>query len=113
MLPSVTKIDLQTFTDGGRILNLSGKEKGEDARQYFNVDEMDAADTEVVVLVPKELDGISSSFFLGLFSKSVQACGSPDKFFRRYKFDASSSILRQVKNGVKHSLMDRTPFSPE
>lgn len=112
MHPSVAKIDLVAMTDGGRILNLSGKEKGEDARDHFGIDDIDADMRDVVVVVPKELDGISSSFFLGLFSKSVKTAGSPDAFFSRYSFDASPSLLRQIKNGVKHSLMDRTPFQP-
>ncbi len=111
MLPNHVTIDLKDCTAEGTILNLSGKEKGEDARNLFHIDELDKSEQDVTVVIPNSLHGISSSFFLGLFSKSVRKYGSIDNFFQKYKFDAPPTLLRQIESGVRHSLMDKKPFS--
>ncbi len=113
MYPDPVTIDLTDVTAGGAIMNLSGKEKGEDARKHYHVDEYDKNGNQVIVKVPKDLRGMSTSFFLGLFSKSVKFCGSPNAFYDRFKFDARPTVLKQINRGVDRSLMDLTPFQPD
>lgn len=90
-------INLSDLTDG-RVRNLTGHERGSAAREMFNLDSLDASTEAVEVQVPEDLEGITTSFFQGMFAKSVRA--SQDKFLERYRFHASPAIMEQVLRGI-------------
>lgn len=99
-------IDLGRLTDGGRITNLSGKEKGQQARELFGLDQIDARGETVMVVCPDNLRNISSSFFLGMFSQSVRRLGK-DAFLSRYRFQADAEIWAAIMHGIDRSLSSR------
>lgn len=102
------KIDLSELTDNGEIRNLTGHERGVQARGHYKLDELDAAEDEIVVVVPESVYTLTPSFFQGMFAESVQNLGdSREKFLARYKFEASPIILRQVDRGIVNSQMRR------
>ena len=94
-------IDLAPLTDHGRVHNLSGKAKGQDARAALNIDKFDQAPDPVEVLVPDDIYAISPSFFLGLFSQSIARFGSRDAFLKHYLFRADDVVMDQVNDGIR------------
>ena len=90
-------IDLNELTRG-KVRNLTGHERGLAARAKFDLDKFDAARETVDVDVPDELEGITTSFFQGMFASSVRASGSD--FLNRYRFHASTAIMEQVLRGI-------------
>lgn len=103
------QIDLGLLTDAGKVHNLSGKERGEQARKKFGLDTVDESQEDVVVVVPDTVYSLSTSFFLGLFSPTVEAIGD-DGFRRKYKFSATPLILQQVDYGLERCVSERGPL---
>lgn len=99
-------IDLDRFTDGGKVRNLAGKDRGEAARAALDMENLDSG-PRVTVNVPDYLYAISSSYFLGLFSGSVGKFGTKEKFLQHYHFVADASIMKQVFHSVDRCLMQR------
>lgn len=94
-------IDLNILTDNGRVHNLTGKPAGINAREFLNLKELDRSSTPVNVIVPEHIYAISSSFFLGMFSESLQNLGGKDEFLQHYKFSADQNFMEQVEEGIK------------
>lgn len=95
----MTSINLEQFAQG-RITLLAAKPKGAEARSVLKIDELDLTSDVVDVIIPSYIITITPSFFLGLFSKSLDVLGE-DKFFEKYHFkDERISIQKQIKSGV-------------
>ncbi|MCK0139308.1 hypothetical protein [Aliiroseovarius sp. F47248L] len=90
-----------------RVRNISGHERGVEARKKFKLDEFDALEDSVEVVVPNTIEAIATSFFQGMFSKSVQQFKSKDAFLEHYKFRASPSVMEQILRGIDRSLAAR------
>lgn len=108
----MSTIDLDVVTNKGEVKNLAGKPRGEAARKHFDVDALDAGSDAVTVKVPDYIYAISSSFFLGLFSRSVLKFGSADAFLGHYRFQADDSVMRQVLHAIDRCLITRGDFTP-
>ena len=59
----VPMINLDSLTDGGRVRNLTGHERGLAARRDFELSKLDQADGVVEVHVSDDIDAITVSFF--------------------------------------------------
>lgn len=105
----MTNIDFTQMTENTFVL--SGKEKGIATRKKFALDALDADDGAVDVIIPQELEIMTPSFVAGMFAASVRRLGSVDAFFRKYRFNASSRIIDQVKDGAKSSLLTGSALS--
>lgn len=96
----------------GEVRNISGHERGSEARAEFNLDALDKVPEAVEVKIPDYLDAITSSFLQGMFARSVRSFPSTDAFFSHYRFQASDNIMRQIISGVtkittvRHSAFD-------
>jgi hypothetical protein len=106
----VREIDLKILTRDGEVRNLSGHDRGQEARKKFDLDQIDQGSEHVRVIVPEDLYTLTSSFFQGMFAQSVKLAGDRDKFLSRFKFDADPVVLRQIDNGISASLMHRRPL---
>lgn len=95
-------IDLNDLTDG-RAQNLSGHERGAQAREAFGLDALDENGI-VDVIVPDELYAIAPSFFQGMFAQSVKHLGSEGAFLGHYHFSAKASVMTQIHRGIRASL---------
>lgn len=94
-------INLEALTGGGKVHNLSGRLRGQAARDEFNLDLLDRSDEPVEVHVPSYVYSVTPSFFQGLFGDSFRACGHDVKRFRsHYVFVAPSIVLEQFERGI-------------
>lgn len=82
---------------------LWGRHFGEKVRRLWNLDEEDCSPEVAHILVPKTTLSIDSSFFIGLFKKSLDTLGE-DKFRLKYKFDCEKHIEVCINNGVSSIL---------
>ena len=97
----MVEIKLSDLTRDGEVRNLSGHERGVAAREKFNLPNLDSAPETVVVVVPDDITTLTSSFFQGMFSESVQSLGNDrDRFLNHYQFDASPLVLMQIERGI-------------
>lgn len=89
------------------VRNISGHERGVKARERFMLDELDSNAETIDVLIPAEIEAIATSFFQGMFSKSVQRFGSKDDFLSHYRFVAAPLVMEQILRGIDRSLTVR------
>ena len=92
-------INLEQFAQNRTTL-LASKTKGADARNELELDSLDKGSDQIMVIIPEYIITITPSFFLGLFSKSLETLGE-DNFFKKYHFnDKRDTIQRQIKSSV-------------
>lgn len=78
---------------------LSGVELGQKARKQFNLDLLDSQKNIVTILVPESVYSVNSSFFSGLFQKSLIQL--KEKAFReQYIFECDEIIRKNIENGI-------------
>ena len=101
MIANNALVDLSKFP--GPIY--TGRQRGESIRASLNLDEVDASEAAVEVLIPVNAYAISSSFFLGLFGPSVKRAGTPEAFFLFFHFPGiRPSMLPQLEAYVARAL---------
>ena len=88
-------IALSRLTNG-EVLNLAGHDRGVAARDLFELSRLDEIQDEVIVEIPSEFRGLSSSFFQGMFAESVRKFASAHEFFEHYKFAAPAHIRSKL-----------------
>lgn len=101
----IKSIDL-TVPTGKRIL--SGKEVGINLRDQYKLDDLDNQNgfVEVNISVPV----VTSSFILGMFSKSMKKLGI-ENFFEKYHFNARDDIIRNIEVNAKYSNTEGTALN--
>lgn len=102
-------INLNEYKTNNKSRVFSGRDRGEFARKKLNLDEEDKIDEVVTVIFPEDTISLNSSFFLGLFGKSVRFL-SEQKFEKKYHFRASASILNSVKDGIQRAMKTSDPL---
>jgi len=88
---------------------ISGRPKGSQLRNEFNLDKLDSEDVEVTVEVPAEVISLNSSFFLGLFAPSVKKLGI-EGFESKYKFNCNPEVLDDIESGKREALNTANPL---
>jgi hypothetical protein len=74
----------------------SGRTRGENARKKITLDELESQpDNTFIVVLPANFFTITSSFFLGLFGKSIQRCGSSEAFLNKFDFSRIPATTQQ------------------
>ncbi|MHC8508449.1 MAG: hypothetical protein ACYYKD_03465 [Rhodospirillales bacterium] len=97
----VVDFSILTETGNGRtVSNFWGREQGEQARRQLGLDALDEAEADVIVKIPETVYSLTPSFFHGLFGDTLKKYGEDEKFFSKYKFDASSLVVSQVSHGA-------------
>ena len=91
---------------------LSGRPYGENAREYFKINEKDNTDEDVLVIIDEEaIRTIAPSFILGLFSESIKLFGK-ENFLNKYKFknqdslEVSEEIMEDIMEGVDWAVLE-------
>lgn len=80
---------------------LSGVDLGVSARKAFNLDLLDSQGNIVTFRIPDEVYSVNSSFFSGMFQKSIKTLG--EKVFReRYIFECDDIIKMNIENGISN-----------
>ncbi|MDR7221679.1 hypothetical protein [Aminobacter aminovorans] len=109
-MATLEKVDLGILTKGGRIRNLSGKERGVAARAELGLDNLDKGGGPVEVIVPEYVDAISPSYFQGLFSQSLVTLHGKREFLAKYHFKASPQVMQWIEIGIRNATSSRAPL---
>lgn len=94
-------IDLGSYAKKG-VGILAGREFGRDVREEEGLDQIDASrdpSTEVRVVIPSRIYAVNSSFFLGMFEKSITELGTTE-FRRRYRFEGRDA-QETLEEGIR------------
>lgn len=96
-------IDLQQY----RIPNskiLFGRDFGAKVREKLKLDKIDKTEEQVTITIPNDIWALNSSYFIGMFEKSVQCLGE-EKFRKKYLFQCSNYyILANIEQGIEDIL---------
>ncbi|MDC8854236.1 hypothetical protein [Shewanella algae] len=83
-----------------------GRPNGSKAREYYKIDALEKEEKYPInIKFPSNAKTLTSSFFLGMFGKSVREAGSKKVFFERFTFNAPKKILAEVNLGVEEALL--------
>ena len=94
------RIDFSTF--GGPVY--CGRERSQEYRLALDLDALDKTHDKAIVHIPDNTYTVSSSFFLGLFGKSVITAGSAEVFFEKYVFDVAPGLIRSFHGYANNAL---------
>ena len=83
-----------------------GRDRGEAARVKWKLDDADARDERFVVTIPDGTFSINSSFFLGLFGKSIKKAGSREAFLSRYQFVGEARFREKIDEAIERALFE-------
>ena len=97
-------IDLEKYTKDG-VYVLSGKEKGENMRAKLHLDSFEGT---VTFKVPSYLKFITTSYLLGLLSKSVIKYGEAE-FRRNHKF-VGKNLGRTIEDVIEETKKTGNPL---
>jgi hypothetical protein len=101
-------IDLAKFTSSDEIV-LSGRPKGESLRKKLGLDALEDKDEPMQIVIPQHIVSLNSSFFLGLFSKSVEKFGESG-FLSKYEFQCRPILRNDIAAGVHQALNTSNPL---
>ena len=102
-------INLQKYANPG-VGVLAGRDRGENARKEEQLDRLDRDGVLVTIEIPDEIYSVNSSFFLGMFDKSVQNLGA-ELFRARYEF-VGPDAERTREEGIRKALLLGRAFRP-
>lgn len=88
----------------------SGRAKGELTRERFNLDKIDKEQRRVIVRIPESTYSVTTSFFLGLFGKSIRQAGSREAFLARYEFQIPQVFRDTFDSCVSRALQEHRPL---
>ncbi|WP_407545042.1 hypothetical protein [Priestia sp. HNGD-A6] len=104
----MTQINLGTYR-GKNSRVFSGREEGKAARKKLNLDLLDKNQEEVEFVIPVDTLSFNTSFFLGLFGKSVRNLGE-NKFREIYQFQCKPIIKKSIDDGIIRALKSSNPL---
>lgn len=88
---------------------LSGVDLGKNARQEYKLDVLDTQDQVVTFSVPESVYSLNSSYFAGLFQKSLSVLGEHG-FREKYKFECSEIIQANIEDGIFYVQNTKDPL---
>lgn len=83
----------------------TGRDRGEDTRRQFKLDGITPNDT-VEVIIPDDVYTVTSSYFLGLFGKSIRDLGL-ESFQRVFKFTAPAFLKDRIDEWSIRAVRER------
>ena len=107
---SAFMLNFDEVAGGGKVKNLSGKERGIAARAEFKLDALDGMPGTVEIVVPEYVDTISPSYFQGLFSLSLRRLKGRENFLAKYHFKATPQVMDWVELGIRNATSSRQPL---
>lgn len=104
------KINMHNHRSPGSKL-YSGRPLGIEVRNKLDFDNKDKDIENYIIVFPEDTVSINSSYFGGLFEKSVMDLGK-DNFLKKYKFtytnggELSESLMRNIEEGISDALKE-------
>lgn len=89
----------------------SGRPLGIDVRKKLDLNRKDSDQENYIFVFPEDTISINSSYFGGLFEKSIIDLGK-EKFLKKYKFqyadgrDLKDTLKRNIDEGIEDALSD-------
>ncbi|MGH8546153.1 MAG: hypothetical protein ACREX3_21530, partial [Gammaproteobacteria bacterium] len=102
----VTVVDLSAYRSSG-VRVFAGRERGKKVRTAAALDRLDHQPDSVEVRIPDDVFSVNSSFFLGMFGRSIRTLGE-DRFREKYEF-VGKDIARVIEDGIKEALRSKSP----
>jgi hypothetical protein len=106
MTTETRMLDLSRLLNDSDTKIISGKERGMNARREYKIEDLDMENVTFNVILPAQIKVIAPSFFMGMFSASVRRIGDVNKFLDKYKFQTTPSVLDQITQAAKLSLVE-------
>lgn len=69
------------------------------------MDKLDETENQVTVRIPQDTISFNSSFFLGMFGKSVRKLGLSE-FEKKFIFDCDEGHLEDIEDGKERALLE-------
>ncbi len=85
---------------------LCGKTFGVQVREKLKLDEIDKTIQQVVIIIPDDIWSLNSSYFTGVFEKSIYHLGE-ENFRKKYLFQFSN---RYIKENIEQGIADILDF---
>ncbi len=82
---------------------LSGREFGKEHREKFNFNRLDNSKDVINIIIPDDIYGLNSSYFLNLFGSSIRKLGE-NKFREKYNFQCDEVIMSSIEEYIKIAL---------
>ncbi len=89
---------------------LSGRDCGKTFRRRFELDKRDKSAEPIEVAIPDEVISMNTSFFLGLFGRSVRTLG-PARFRLKYRFKCDPIHMASVEEGIERAIKESDIFT--
>ena len=70
----------------------------------FLVEELEENNDYIKIIIPMDILSFNSSYFLGMFGKSVRKYGSKEKFLEKYKFECNEIVKININDGIMDAL---------
>src|SRR4051812_30429827 len=99
----LVKIDLGKY--GGPVF--VGREAGESARRRSHLDKYDGMDGRVKIVVPEGTYSVNSSFFLGMFDKSIKKLGTREAFIEKFEFQYPEHLAESIEAAINRALLEK------
>ncbi len=99
------QIKIARFRNNGSKI-FTGRDNGIEARKELGVEQLDANDSTIEVIVPTDTWGINPSFFGGMFEESIKKMGL--KFEEKFQFiypdgtTVNDSLKRDIRDDIDH-----------
>lgn len=98
-------IYLEQYVAANSII-LSGRDKGINLRDKLKLDELEEQFDFIEISVPPRIVSLNSSYFLGLFTKSIKKYDGRDGFLNKYKFKCDKYIEKDIEKGIHEALKE-------
>jgi hypothetical protein len=86
----------------------SGRQRGLDVRKDAGLDSLDRNSDPVIVHIPEDVFSVNSSFFLGMFTPSIERLGG-EAFKRKYRF-TGKDISQVIAEAIRVTTTTESPF---
>jgi hypothetical protein len=103
-------IDLGKYRSSSAIV-LSGRPRAVRIRELLELDAEDRKPTRVQVVIPEDILSLNSSFFLGLFDRSIKSLGVR-RFEEKYQFICTAVIREDVDKGKREAVNTSNALLP-
>lgn len=100
-------IDLNDFRRGGSARLFAGRSRGEAVRDAVGLKRL-LSDAPIEVRVPKDVIGLTTSFFLGMFGDLVAELGEAT-FREKFRF-TGKNVSIVIDDGIAEALKNESPI---
>lgn len=95
-------IDMKDYVGNKKII--SGRKNGAETRKKVKLEELEENNDNIKVTVPMDVLSFNSSYFLGMFGKSVRKYGSKEGFLKKYQFVCNEIVKININDGIMDAL---------